>query len=151
MVTHKTVKRSLLALSVAASLFIAPTGAIAANGLQSQMDKLFNEMSNTTPPGVYESQRRGVLAGGRFTAKTRIFDENLVSFAPPSWKAGCGGVDLFGGSLSFINADQIVQLLRAVAANAKGYAFQLALDNVFPDGAKWIENFQKKVQALNQH
>ncbi|EGJ5555270.1 hypothetical protein IM997_004768 [Salmonella enterica] len=151
MVTHKTLKRSLLALSVAASLVMAPTGAIAANGLQSQMDKLFNEMSNTTPPGVYESQRRGVLAGGRFTAKTRIFDENLVSFAPPSWKAGCGGVDLFGGSLSFINADQIVQLLRAVAANAKGYAFQLALDNVFPDGAKWIENFQKKVQALNQH
>lgn len=51
MVTHKTVKRSLLALSVAATLFIAPTEAIAANGLQSQMDKLFNEMSNTTPPG----------------------------------------------------------------------------------------------------
>ncbi|MCV5433856.1 conjugal transfer protein TraH, partial [Escherichia coli] len=77
--------------------------------------------------------------------------ENLVSFAPPSWKAGCGGVDLFGGWIFLINADQIVQLLRAVAANAKGYAFQLALDNVFPDGAKWIENFQKKVQALNQH
>lgn len=34
-----------------------------------------------------------------------------------------------------MNADQIVQLMRAVAANAKGYAFQLALDNVFPDGA----------------
>lgn len=122
-----------------------------ANGLQSEMDNLFNEMSNYTPPGVYESQRRGVIAGGRYTTKTRIFDENLVSFAPPSWKAGCGGVDLFGGSLSFINAEQIVQLLRAVAANAKGYAFQLALDNVFPDGAKWIENFQKKVQALNQY
>ncbi|WP_422615877.1 conjugal transfer protein TraH [Photorhabdus cinerea] len=65
--------------------------------------------------------------------------------------ADCGGVDLFRGSLSFINADQIVQLLQAVAANAKGYAFQLALDNAFPDGAKWIENFQRKVQALNQH
>jgi conjugative transfer pilus assembly protein TraH len=115
------------------------------------MDQLFNEMSNTTPPGIYESQRRGAFAGGGFTAKTRIMDENLVSLAPPSWKAGCGGVDLFGGSLSFVNADQIVQVLRAVAANAKGYAFQLALDNVFPDGAKWIENFQKKVQAMNQH
>lgn len=55
MVTHKTVKRSLLALSVAASLFIAPTGAIAANGLQSQMDKLFNEMSNTTPPAFMKA------------------------------------------------------------------------------------------------
>lgn len=151
MITHKTVKRSLLALSMAASIYIIPDGAMASGGLQAQMDKLFNEMSNTTDPGIYESQRRGALAGGRYTVKTRIFDEPLVSFSPPSWKAGCGGVDLYGGSLSFINADQIVQLLRSVAANAKGYAFQLALDNVFPDGAKWIENFQKKVQALNQH
>ncbi|AIJ10625.1 conjugal transfer protein TraH [Escherichia coli] len=148
----KTTTKSLLAVGIVTAIWMSSSSvAFASNGLQSEMDKLFNEMSNATPPGVYESQRRGVIAGGRFTTKTRIFDENLVSFAPPSWKAGCGGVDLFGGSLSFINADQIVQLLRAVAANAKGYAFQLALDNVFPDGAKWIENFQKKVQALNQH
>ncbi|MEK9497171.1 conjugal transfer protein TraH [Photorhabdus sp. P32] len=151
MVNRKILTKSLLVLSVAMGIIITSVTAQAGNGLQSEMDKLFNEMSNITPAGVYETQRRGVLAGGRFTTKTRIFDENLVSFAPPSWKAGCGGVDLFGGSLSFINADQIVQLLRSVAANAKGYAFQLALDNVFPDGAKWIENFQKKVQALNQH
>lgn len=119
--------------------------------LQGELDHLFDNMSNATPPGIYESQRRGVLAGGQLVMKNHLFDENLVGFAPPSWKAGCGGVDLFGGSLSFINADQIVQLLRSIAANAKGYAFQLALDNVFPDGAKWIENFQKKIQALNQH
>ncbi len=119
--------------------------------LQSILEHQFDQMANTTRPGVYESQRRGVLAGGQFIAKNHLFDENLVGFVPPSWKAGCGGVDLFGGSLSFINTDQIVQLLRSIAANAKGYAFQLALDNVFPDGAKWIENFQKKVQALNQY
>lgn len=138
------------AVCIASAIWVLSAVA-SANGLQSQMDKLFGEMSNTTIPGVFESQRRGVMAAGRATMKTRIFDENLVSLIPPSWKAGCGGVDLFGGSLSFINADQIVQLLRAIAANAKGYAFQLALDNVFPDGAKWIENFQKKVQALNQY
>ncbi|MDN4716619.1 conjugal transfer protein TraH [Vibrio parahaemolyticus] len=33
-------------------------------GLQSEMDRLFNEMSNTTLPGVHESQRRGVFTGG---------------------------------------------------------------------------------------
>lgn len=146
---RKTFMQRLFTLAGVCALYAAPV--TAGNGLQSEMDKLFTEMSHTTAPGVFETQRRGVIAGGRFTLKTRIMDENLVSFAPPSWKGGCGGVDLFGGSLSFINADQIVQLLRSVAANAKGYAFQLALDNVFPDGAKWIENFQKKVQALNQH
>lgn len=140
-----------LKLSVAAvALSLSPT-LLNAGGLQSQLDGVFGQMTNVTPPGVYESQRRGVLSGGRFTTKSKIYDTNLVAFTPPSWKAGCGGVDLFGGSFSFINAEQLVQLLRAVAANAKGYAFQLALDNVFPDGAKWIESFQKKIQELNQH
>ncbi|EOX1588849.1 conjugal transfer protein TraH [Vibrio cholerae] len=141
-------RKTILAAIIAASTVTAP---VSAGGLQSEMDRLFNEMSNTTLPGVHESQRRGVFTGGRYTVKSRIYEQNLVSFTPPSWKAGCGGVDMFGGSFSFINAEQLVTMMRAVAANAKGYAFQLALDNVFPDGAKWMENFQKKVQALNQH
>src|SRR6266542_6854937 len=130
-------KRGLTTYVACALWTLSP--AVNANGLQAEMNRLFDEMSNATPPGVYESQRRGVMAGGRFTTKTRLFDENLVSLVLPSWKAGCGGVDLFGGSFSFINTDQIVQLLRTIGANAKGYAFQLAFDNVFPDGAKWIE------------
>ncbi|MDN4704685.1 conjugal transfer protein TraH [Vibrio parahaemolyticus] len=48
-----------------------------------------------------------------------MYEQNLVSFTPPSWKAGCGGVDMFGGSFSFINAEQLVTMMRAVAANAK--------------------------------
>lgn len=135
---------------ITTSIFTS-TNSYAANGIQTQMDSLFNDMSNYTAPGVFETQRRGVLSGGRFITKSKIFDENLVSFAPPSWKAGCGGVDLFGGSMSFINSDQLVQLLRSVAANAKGYAFQLALDNVCPDCSKWIESFQRKVQSLNEY
>ncbi|NOI23859.1 conjugal transfer protein TraH [Vibrio mediterranei] len=141
-------RKTILAAIIAASTVTAP---VSAGGLQSEMDRLFNEMSNATSPGIHESQRRGVFTGGRYTAKTRIYEENLVAFTPPSWKAGCGGIDLFGGSFSFINAEQLVTMMRAVAANAKGYAFQLALDNVFPDGAKWMENFQKKVQQMNQH
>ncbi|MFZ7320562.1 conjugal transfer protein TraH [Comamonas jiangduensis] len=135
---------------IAAMIFLAPMYTNAA-GLQSQMDRVFGSMSNVTNPGVYETQRRGVIAGGRITSKNRIFDENLVTFTPPSWKAGCGGVDLFGGSFSFINSEQLVQLLRSIAANAKGYAFQLALDNIAPDISKMIAQFQRKIQELNQH
>lgn len=134
-----------------ATAIVIASQSINAGGLQSQLDGVFGQMTNTTPPGVYESQRRGVLSGGRMTVKNKIFDEAVVGFTPPSWKAGCGGVDLFGGSFSFINAEQLVQLLRSVAANAKGYAFQLALDNVFPEASKHIESFQKKIQAMNQH
>lgn len=138
-------------LGVAFSLAVLATPGVSHADLQDELDSFFGDMSNATSPGVFETQRRGVLSGGRYTTKSKIFDENLVSFAPPSWKGGCGGIDMFNGSFSFVSADQIVQLLRQVAANAKGYAFQLALDNVCPDCSKHIESFQKKIQALNQH
>lgn len=119
-------------------------------GVQSQMDSIFNEMTNVTEPGIYQTQSRGVISGGRIISKSKIFDENLIDFNPPSIKAGCGGIDIYGGSFSFIREDKIVELLRAVASNAKGYAFQLALAAYFPEGAAWMEVFQKKLQSLNE-
>lgn len=54
-------RKTILAAIIAASTVTAP---VSAGGLQSEMDRLFNEMSNTTLPGVHESQRRGVFTGG---------------------------------------------------------------------------------------
>lgn len=142
------IRKSSLALAFSLATLSAATANAA--GLQTQMDKLFGDMSNVTAPGAYKTQRRGVLSAGRVTQKSKLFDENLIGFSPPSWKAGCGGVDMYGGALSFISKDQIVALLRAVAANAKGYFFQLALSNVCPDCSTHIETFQKKIQQLNQ-
>lgn len=144
-----TLRKTLLATCISAAL-IGGTLPASASGLQNQLDRVFDGMSNVTPPGVWESQRRGVITGGRITTKVPIMTESLVRVTPPSWKGSCGGVDMHLGSFSFINSEQMVQLLRSVAANAQGYVFQLALDNVFPQGAKWIENFQKKIQALNR-
>lgn len=122
-----------------------------AAGMQDQLDGLFTEMSNYTAPGAYETQRRSAYFGGRYTYKTAIFNENLISMQLPSARGGCGGIDIFGGSFSFINSDQIVQLLRQVAANAQGYAFQLAMDNMCPDCMKWMNELQAKMQQLNEN
>lgn len=147
----KIARKIVAAVAIGACLTVTATPVqLQAAGLQSQMDSLFGAMSNTTAPGVWETQRRGVFAGGQFTAKNRIMNENLISFVPPSFEAGCGGIDLFGGSFSFINADQFVQLMRGIAANAAGYAFQLALGSMCQDCAGIIEQIQKKIQELNQ-
>ncbi len=119
--------------------------------LQQEMDQLFGSMTNSTAPGVFESQRRGVLSGGSVLTRNKIMNENLVSMVPPSFQAGCGGIDLFAGSMSFVNADQFVQLLRSVAANAKGYAFQLALSAMCEKCSQHMETLQKKIQQLNEY
>ena len=111
------VKQVTAAVTLAFAALTVPS--ISHADIQDELDSFFGEMSNATSPGVFETQRRGVFSGGRYTTKSKIFDENLISFAPPSWKGGCGGIDMFNGSFSFVSAEQIVQLLRQVAANAK--------------------------------
>ncbi|MTH94759.1 conjugal transfer protein TraH [Roseibium sp. RKSG952] len=74
-----------------------------------------------------------------------------VTFKWTWYKAGCGGIDLYGGAFSFANSEQYTQLLRSIGANAAGYAFQLALQTAMPDIASVIETIQRKILALNQH
>jgi len=120
-----------------------------AAGMNTQMDNIFTEMSNYSSPGSYETASRNVFSGGSYVMHSRIFNENLVNLQAPSLKGGCGGIDVFGGSFSFINSDQIVHLMREVASNSKGYAFQLAMDNMCPDCMKWMNELQTKMQKLN--
>ncbi|MEM6679019.1 MAG: conjugal transfer protein TraH [Pseudomonadota bacterium] len=141
--------RSAVIATLIAALTVPASPASA--GMREQMTSMFNNMVNATPPGFYETQRRGEISGGNLYVRNRIVDPNLVAFTPPNFRAGCGGIDFFTGSFSFINADQFVELMRAVASNAVGYAFQLALDGVCPQCMRTIETLQRKVQELNQH
>ena len=101
--------------------------------LSDQTDKMFNEtLSNVTTPGAYETRQRGVLTGGQYTAHNRIRNVQLFSFSLPSISAGCGGIDIFAGSFSFINSDQLVALMRSIASNAVSYAFSVALETMSP-------------------
>lgn len=128
-------------------------GPVSAN-IQSQMDSMFDSMSNTTAPGAFETATRGVIAGGSMRIRNKIATGPVVSFRPPSVQAGCGGIDMFAGSFSFINAQQFVQSLRSVASNAigvaSGYAFKLALQAMGPTPANVISSLQETMQKMNE-
>lgn len=142
-------KKLIAASGVVAALAAAPLPAAA--DMQDQMKSMFNSMVNISPPGLYATQRRGEISGGGVFVRNRIVNPNIVSFSPPSFRAGCGGIDFFTGSFSFINSEQFVQLMKAVAANAAGYAFNLALDQMCPQCLRTIETLQRKIQELNQY
>jgi conjugative transfer pilus assembly protein TraH len=119
-------------------------------GIGNQMTSLFDTLLNHTAPTAHLGQRRGVVTGGSLNARNRIMNESLWHFVPPSFNAGCGGIDLFAGSFSFVSAEQFQQLLRAIAANAAGYAFEVALGAMCKECLETMETLQKKIQALNQ-
>lgn len=114
--------------------------AIASADLQDEMDNMMNALTNTsggvlgnaTAAGVYKSASRGVVTGGAIQIRTGIKSANIWQISPPSISAGCGGVDLYGGSISLISKDEFINMLRAIGQNALGYAFKIALETQCP-------------------
>jgi conjugative transfer pilus assembly protein TraH len=147
---HRPLRILRAAAALVAALILLPAP-VARADMQELMDEQFTALTNFTGPDAFGTQRRGVLAGGGIYGRVPIMNERLVSFVPPSFEAGCGGIDFFAGSFSFISADQFVALMKSVAANAAGYAFQVAMSSMCETCMAAIETLQKKIQELNQY
>ena len=122
----------------------------AKNFIAAAMDEYLGSMSNSTSAKSFETSTRGVFSGGSFTVKNRVFNGNLVSFSPPSFKASCRGIDMFMGSFSFINADELIMLFRSIASNALGFLFKVALMVVSPAISEIMQKFSDIVREINK-
>ncbi|SKB98857.1 conjugative transfer pilus assembly protein TraH [Sphingopyxis flava] len=139
------------ALSLGAASMV-PIG-IARADVASSMNSFFNDAggaANVTGPTAYQGQSAGYYSLGN--AWTRFPQKSVSPFnlQLPSARAGCGGIDLFTGSFSFINASEMVAMLKATANNALGFAFKLAIDSVSPEIGKIMGEFQQAAQQMNQ-
>ena len=94
--------------------------------------KAFKWEGSVTEPGVYRGQTAGYYTGGGIFARTPVRTYSILNIQTPRFRAGCGGIDLFSGGFSFINADQFTEMLRNIGADAKSLAFMLALQVVSP-------------------
>jgi conjugative transfer pilus assembly protein TraH len=135
---------ALVALALPMSPVLADVG--------SSMDAFLDDVggaANVTAPSAYQGQSAGYYSLGnvwtRFPQKTT----NLANLQLPRARAGCGGIDIFAGSFSFINASEIVAMMKAVANNAVGFAFSLAIDTVCPECSKIMQEFSQKAQLMN--
>lgn len=135
---------------ITAALLIATITTSATVQAATILDKALDGMfANLTTGGVVETPDRNAFVGGGLAVRVPTSTVNLAVFDPPRVSAGCGGLDLFGGSFSFINADQLVALFRKIAANAVGLAFKAAIEAINPELGKLMGEFQKLVNDLN--
>lgn len=140
-------KKSIAVFTVFAMI---STQVSAKSWLESAMADKLGGMSNVTSAKAFNTSTRGVVSGGSIQTRNKIFNDRLINFVPPSMNAGCNGIDIFMGSFSFINADELVQLFRSIASNALGFLFQLALDVVAPKIAQLMQKFSDIVRELNK-
>lgn len=117
----------------------------------SWMNDWIGGKTTASGPNYLDGQARGYLSGGSYSARWPVSqNNNLMSVAPPKLSSGCGGIDFYGGSLSFLKPDMIVKKLQNVMQNSAGLAFQLALDTISPKIASYTGMMEDISNKLNQ-
>ncbi|MFQ1018097.1 conjugal transfer protein TraH [Gilliamella sp. BG7] len=133
-------------------LFFLNTSACA--DVNSDLNKFFNDMNysgiNYNKGEVWKGQAAGYLVGGGLYARTGVKNIQLVSMSIPSVNAGCGGIDLYLGSFSYINSEQITRFVKSVMSNSVGYAFDLALTTLAPTLKQVKDYLEQLAQDVNQ-
>ncbi|MCV2219840.1 conjugal transfer protein TraH [Thauera sp. Sel9] len=131
---HTVPLRRALAVVLAAGTVLLPPR-VHAGDLNSEVNAMFDNLGaigNYTAPGAFRGQAYNTYTGGNLMmcSPNKVYQLAAVQF--PSAKAGCGGIDVFGGSFSHISADEFKNMLRNITAALPGIAFQLALEAVSP-------------------
>ena len=114
--------------------------------LDSVLDGMY---ANATGPDVTSSQFGGTLSGGSLYIRSPITNLQVFSMDPPRFSAGCGGIDLYLGSFSFISAAKLTQFLRSIAQNAAPLLFKMAVTSLFPNLSAAVDKFQAIAQDMN--
>ena len=108
--------KRFLACLLTLALTTAPIASRPAD-LNAEMQAMFNDLGalgNVTSPGAFRGQAMNLYTGGSLMIRAPGRNYPLINAQLPSLRAGCGGIDLFGGAFSFINKQQFVALLQNI-------------------------------------
>ncbi|WP_348656897.1 conjugal transfer protein TraH, partial [uncultured Sphingobium sp.] len=111
-------------------MLVASCGLTAAPAhAQSWAEHWFDNVTYTSP-GSFEDQTRGYVTAGGMSGRIDVHSDYLTSLTLPKVKAGCGGIDMFLGGMSFLDPDYLVQKLESILQAAPAVAFQYLLETL---------------------
>lgn len=145
----KQPKRTLLSVLLTLTLAVMPYHNQSAHADTKNFGQQFNMMWNHTQASTKRVNGAYGASLGGLNVRSPIKNWQIVSFSPPNFKAGCGGIDMHFGSFSFISTENIKELIRNIMANAMGYAVRLALKNVCSSCDDIMKDYQKMVHSIN--
>lgn len=135
------------------TFFLLSISVTAFSDINTDLNQFFNGLgyaSNVTSPAAFESQAAGFFGGGSLYARGAVRQYQLVQLDTPSYRAGCGGIDLYTGSLSFLSEQKLVDLGKSVMSNAGAYAVDVMLASTVPELKQVRDYLQQLEQMANQ-
>ena len=141
----------VLVFSIWLSAMLGVPG-LALADINASLQSMFNGWgtASATRPGAYNSQAHGSLMGGSLSMRVPNQTFNLINVAPPRFKAGCHGIDLYLGSISFPSLSRFTDLLQQMGtAGVAGFAFQLALMELCQPCENIISKLEAAARMIN--
>lgn len=100
-------------LTLLAMPLLATCGIATPASAQSWAESWFDNVTYTSP-GSFEDQTRGYITAGGMSGRVDVHNDYLMSVTLPKVRAGCGGIDMFLGGMSFLDPDYLVQKLESI-------------------------------------
>jgi len=133
---------TLLASTIAIAATASPASA------QSWAESWFDNVTYTSP-GSFEDQTRGYVTAGGMSGRVDVHNDYLMSVTLPKVRAGCGGIDMFLGGMSFLDPDYLVQKLESILQAAPAVAFQYLLETLDEKMGNIISKMEAATNFLN--
>jgi len=144
------------------NMFLLLISLLALPMANASLSNAFDQMADTTSKLLGSNK---VYAGGRTInhngRMTQTFGSasvrfqmttpaKIIAFKPASLSAGCGGIDMFMGSISVVSSEELINMARSVAQGALVYGFNLAMTSICADCAAIMTDISNRMEELNQ-
>jgi conjugative transfer pilus assembly protein TraH len=118
----------------------------------SALDSFFKSLGgqvNRTTPGAFQDQAAGYYTGGGYVLRQNNTVIQPINISLPQLGTGCNNLDLYFGSFSFLQGEQLSQLLRQIGTGVPTYGLQLAMKTMAPQVENLLSQLRKSVQDMN--
>src|SRR3546814_8144056 len=85
------------------------------------------------------------------SGRVDVHNDYLMSLSLPKVKAGCGGIDMFLGGMSFLDPDYLVQKLESILQAAPAVAFQYLLETLDEKMGNIISKMEAATNRSEEH
>ena len=107
------------------------------------MDDWFDSTISSSGDSHYSNQQRGYYSLGHYGGRLNVSKDYPISISKPRIKSGCGGVDIFMGGASFMDADYLVKKFENMIQAAPAIIFDMALTTMSAQVASSMKQITK--------
>lgn len=105
---------------------------------------------NITQATAFQGQAAGGYTLGSMSLRNPSRSYTPIMMQAPSIRMGCGGIDMFTGSFSYINSNEMVKAFRNIGSSMGTYAVMMALESACPMCKKQVDQLQRIANEVNR-